>query len=90
MEEQLIKFWRYIRFNWEAEDIDDALEEYPLDTDALTRAHLSTLTEDELYEVFAETVEWFMDALGVDNYAEVADVLTSCGVDEDTIANLLA
>jgi hypothetical protein len=86
---ELLKFWGYIKENWDADDIEAAKESYPFDTDQLCAAHLAKMTEEEIASLFSDVIDWFMDAFGVDNYGDVAETLAELGLEDDKIDELL-
>ena len=88
--EALIKFWKYIKKLGEAEEIADIAEDFDFDTKQFIKAKLSKLTEGEMDALFGELIDFVMDGMGMDNYGEIHDMLTSIGLSKERIAEILS
>lgn len=88
--EELIKFWKYIKKLYDAEEIADVAEDFDFDTKRFTKAKLSKLTEEEIDVLFGELIDFVMDGMGMDNYGDIHDMLTDIGLGEERIAEILS
>ena len=85
----LLKFWKYIKGIWHADEMTDASEDYEFDLAQMTQGNLAKLSEDEIMSLFGDVINFVMDGLGIDNYGEIYDMLLSSGINESRAKEIM-
>ena len=85
----LLKFWKYIKNTWDADEIETAAEDFDFDTAKLKQSNLTKLSEEDINTLFGEIIDFVMDGFGIDNYGEIYDMLISSGIDENRAQEIM-
>ena len=85
----LLKFWKYIKGIWDADEMTDASEDYEFDLAQMTQGNLAKLSEDEIMSLFGNVINFVMDGLEIDNYGEIYDMLLSSGINESRAKEIM-
>ena len=85
----LLKFWDLVNKTFDPEDIELAAEEWGFETERYTKENLSKLAKEEIDPIFYDLISFVMDAFGIDNLGDIADMLYSIGLDDERVAELL-
>ena len=85
----LLKFWKYIKSTWDAEEIEATAEDFDFDTAKLKQSNLAKLSEEDITALFGEVIDFIMDGFGIDNYGEIYDMLISAGIDESRAQEIM-
>ena len=88
--DELLRFMQYIEDHFEADEIEEAMENYDFDKYTLSEAYLENLSEKEVLDVFAEFVDIIVNELDGGDVETMRDVLRIVlEIDRDTVDYLL-
>lgn len=84
------KLWEYIKRIFAEEEIDTAIENSEFDIAKLTDENLATLSEEDLWSLFADLIYFVLNELAGGDFHVMHDVLHDVlALDEEVVDNFL-